>query len=532
MRIGSLRRLALAVSSASFVLGIAGAASANGFEIPENGTEVMGRAGAWTAKADSPLALQHNPAGLAGQRGGLLVNSNFTFQSMCFQRAGNYAPTGGSRPDTIFKTTGDYGGDAYPEVCKKNGLANVNVVPQIIYAAPINERITIAAGLVSPSGTGKAEWSDTVTTANGNLAPAPNRYMLLSAETLIIFPTVSVGAAITPQFRVGASLQWGLAFLKFSNMSMATYPDASEWANQDLRADLKANSYFIPAVIAGAMFDASDDVTLAGMFRWSKDVTVNGGDVTITGPAYGNGTAVPCSNKATPCPTIGTVGKVNVPQPIDARLGFRFHPKRKDAPTTGKWERRDSLASELFDVEVDLTYSHNKSFETLGLEFPPNQLVALGSSGNAGKIPTDASVPHHWKDTVGVRVGFDFNAIPNKLALRAGGFFQTSAVEPAYANIDFLPSSMVGGFVGGTLRLSKLVDLSAGFGHIFVKSVDTNGTGQVKGLVAQDPVSCPAPTAADPKATTNVSYHSCAAVNDGKYTSAYNMFSLGATFHM
>lgn len=524
MRFGSLRRLALGVSSASLVLTAAGAASANGFEVPENGTEVMGRAGAWTAKADSPLALQHNPAGLAGQKRALLVNSNFTWQSLCYQRTGNYAATGGSRADTVFRNQ-DYGGDAYPEVCKKNGLGAVNVVPQVVFAAPINDRLTIAGGIVTPSGTGKAEWDDRVTTANGNLAPAPQRYMLISAETIIIFPTVSVGYAVTPRFRLGASFQWGVAILKFSKHSMATYDNTDELPNQDLRADLKAHSLFIPAVIGGALYDVTDDVSIGAMFRWSSDIKVSDADVSITGPAYGRGTATPCSNASTPCVTERKSDTITVPQPIDARLGFRFHPRRAGAKTTKEWQRRDSLATDLLDVEIDLTYAHNKTFDMLGLLFPPAQYVAMGNQSRAGVIPADASVPHRWKDTVGARLGFDYNVLPNQLALRVGGFVQTSAVDDPYANIDFLPSTLFGGFVGGTYRVSDALDLSAGFGHIFVKSVDNGTSGAVRALVAQEKQN---PCLTDPGAT----YRSCNAINSGKFTSGYNMFSLGATIRM
>jgi long-chain fatty acid transport protein len=532
MRFGSrsvCSRLALGVSSAALVLTAAGAASANGFEIPENGTEVMARGGAWTAKADSPLAMQLNPAGLAGQKRALLVNSNFTWQKLCYQRTGKYGDVSTSRANTAF-IGGDYSGDAYPEVCKHNGLGDVNVVPQIIFTTPINDRVNFAAGIVTPSGTGKAEWDDRVTTANGHLAPSPQRYMLLRAETIILYPTLSVGAAITPQLRVGASLQWGLALLKFSNVSIATQDNLNESPDHDLRADLKANSFFIPAVIAGAMYDVTPDFTIGGMFRWSKDITVTNADVSITGPYYNNDKGNPCTNAITPCVSDRHADKIVVPQPIDARLGFRFHPKRADAKTTGKFERRDSLASELFDVEVDLTYSHNKSFENLGIYFPDptgpdKQLVAMAGTKAAGVIPGDASVPHKWKDNVGIRVGFEFNAIPNLLALRAGGFLQTSALDPAYAGIDFLPSTMFGGFLGGTYRVSKALDLSAGFGHIFVSSVDNGDGGKVRALVAQETQN---PCTTDPAAR----YRSCEAINSGKYTSSYNMFSLGATIHM
>jgi hypothetical protein len=52
-------------------------ALASGFEIPDNGTEALGRGGAFTAKADDGTALEYNVAGLAQQRGTrLLLDAN------------------------------------------------------------------------------------------------------------------------------------------------------------------------------------------------------------------------------------------------------------------------------------------------------------------------------------------------------------------------------------------------------------------------------------------------------------------------
>src|SRR6266550_3869307 len=96
MRISAARGLQLA--SCAAVLGFVATviprqAKASGFEVPENGTEIMGRAGAWTARADNPMAAALNPAGLAGQGTALLVNTNLTWQKFCFARAGTYSST-------------------------------------------------------------------------------------------------------------------------------------------------------------------------------------------------------------------------------------------------------------------------------------------------------------------------------------------------------------------------------------------------------------------------------------------------------
>src|SRR5262245_28456759 len=96
------------------------ARAGGGFEVPEIGTEAMGRGGAWTARADTPLAAILNPAGLAGQKTGFAVDMNLVWQKYCFQRFGNY-DNNVTTANTTFQGSA-YGGQPYPEVCKKNGF--------------------------------------------------------------------------------------------------------------------------------------------------------------------------------------------------------------------------------------------------------------------------------------------------------------------------------------------------------------------------------------------------------------------------
>ncbi len=48
------------------LFGARGASATTVLEVGENGSEQMGRGGAWVARASDPLAAFYNPAGLAG----------------------------------------------------------------------------------------------------------------------------------------------------------------------------------------------------------------------------------------------------------------------------------------------------------------------------------------------------------------------------------------------------------------------------------------------------------------------------------
>ena len=90
-------------------------ARAGGFEIPDNGTEALGRGGAFVAKADDPTAIQYNPAGLAQQRGTrVLLDGHLMLSSYSFQRSGMF-PDNPKNPQT------PWGGSPYPKVQNTGG---------------------------------------------------------------------------------------------------------------------------------------------------------------------------------------------------------------------------------------------------------------------------------------------------------------------------------------------------------------------------------------------------------------------------
>src|SRR5262245_58555962 len=165
--------------AALVVLLIPAAAWAGGEEIPDNGAQALGRGGAFTAKADDLTALQYNVAGLAMSRGTrVLFSANIVNASAEFQRAGTYPGTG---------TT--YSGQPFPMVSRQTGAF---FAPRFVVASELStKKWTVAAGVFGPSAYGKSSWPTEVT-VNGQAAPAPQRYDLISEDLLQVFPTVAV----------------------------------------------------------------------------------------------------------------------------------------------------------------------------------------------------------------------------------------------------------------------------------------------------------------------------------------------------
>jgi long-subunit fatty acid transport protein len=84
------------------------------------------------------------------------------------------------------------------------------------------------------------------------------------------------------------------------------------------------------------------------------------------------------------------------------------------------------MSSERWDLEANLVYEKNSVVEALdvvieGLD--PEQGSLLIPPGG---INTTVRIGHNWQDQLSLRLGGDWNAIPAKLAARAGFSYETS----------------------------------------------------------------------------------------------------------
>jgi len=181
-----MNRIAIMVA----LLGLPSVAFAGGFEFPGNGTEALGRGATFTAKADSPLALDYNVGGLAKQRGTrLLFDSNLVFQTFEFSRAGNYPIESG--PSGMLS----YSGQPFPKVSNQAGPF---YAPFLGITTDFNrfDRWTFAFGVYGPSAFGNKHWGATVSSPAGDI-PAPQRYDVVQADLLTFFPTFAAAVRAT-----------------------------------------------------------------------------------------------------------------------------------------------------------------------------------------------------------------------------------------------------------------------------------------------------------------------------------------------
>ena len=558
MRISSLCRVLGIVSAAATCLAFPRAAHATTvMEVPDNGSEQMGRGGAWVARASDPLAVMFNPAGLAGQDTRLTLQANINIMKSCFTRIK-------SANDTTQEPLAVNG--VFPKVCN-DGKPFPN--PQLAFNYKVSDTVGVAFGVLGPSASGSMSWPEFVNDSGGVPQGAPQRYLLLNANTVLVTPTIGAGWEVVEHLRIGASFQWGIADLKFANASAALNADNQTPSVNDVKAELHVKQMFIPGFTAGTIWSPVDSLDLAGWFKWSAPIDATGDAVTsspyftrqvaagdLSKVKHGDTSQADCGTGnpglGDPCAG-GKKAELKVNIPWEAKIGVRYHKPRPQvqavagdgapAPEVNS-HRRDPMSQDIFDIELDVTYAHNSMFKDLQVSFPGDATGngLLPVNGTPGNFPPNADIPHNFKDVAGFRLGGDWNVLPDQLAIRAGAYIETTAQDGTYQNLDFAGGRKIGIALGGTYRihLSKVhrnaLEFHAGLGHTFIadqSNTDPNASG-INGL-AGSPCNPTANNANDPNHPNTCTdgrtkYRTNWPVNLGTITNAFTAINLGVSY--
>jgi hypothetical protein len=538
---------------AGALLGFAGPARAtDATEVPDNGSEQTGRGGAWVARASDPLAAFYNPAGLAGQPTRLVLQSNIGTQRTCFTRIKSSKAANGINDAT---NDGVSLGGVYPEVCN---AAAYSAAPQAAMTLRLTPRIGLGlAPLLTPSSVGgNSSYPEFAKVGGMPNSPSPGHYLLTSQNIILLLPTVAFGVEIVDRLRLGMSLQWGIAHMTFSNGLPAVNEDGDSPTSSDVKATLTAHDYFIPGFTVGAIWSPSDEVDLAGWYKWSSPIRATGdaqaeypyyadtaagmpGKLSTTDTSQSNCGFVGPSTTNDPCKSGGNAS-VHLARPMEAKIGVRFHVPRRGIVYDE--HLRDPMLQDVFDVEADLTWANDSAMDNLSIRFPGSLPINLGN-GFTSVIPPNADVPLHYSDVAGVRVGGDWNILPDELAARAGGFYQTPSQigsNVQYQNLAFANGSQLGLALGATYRFhffgsrGGAIELSAGFEHVFLSTESYDGSGGIYGLTG---TACNLSENSGPISSTASScpnghpkYRTDWAVNLGTITNSINVLNAGVGY--
>jgi long-chain fatty acid transport protein len=390
--------------------------------------------------------------------------------------------------------------------------------PQVAFNIHALDRLAIGVAVVAPHATGKSDWPTTITYPNrfgiDQEVPAPQRYMVIGNDLLALFPTVAVAFAPIEELSFGAGFVWGVVRLKFETMAEANSPPnaAADDFTRDVSAELDGIDGFVPGFVASVAAAPHERVELAAWFRWS-DATSMDIDLYGKAPYYDAAGAVNQNPDVTDVPA---AGHFRVQIPMEAKIGVRYRHPREGAESQDFVDDhggfvRDSWSQDLFDIELDLTWANNSGIETIEVTMYDEHPIV----GTPGRVPLDASQPHQWKDAFGFRLGGSVMPIPDFLAVRLGGWFESSSVDPEYLSLDFHAAAKGGIATGLGLRLG-IVDLNAAYQHTFFADIDNGGVGAI-------------PTVSGDDGTPD--NRSRFAKNGGRSSRRIDEIALGATVH-
>jgi long-chain fatty acid transport protein len=297
-----------------------------------------------------------------------------------------------------------------------------------------------------------------------------------------------------------------VGFATLHNRSIASVQGGT-FQDQEVLNDVRVHDYFIPRALISAVVTPLPFLEIAAALTYQGDVD-GSGHVDITSNGIQGAPRKDCRVEDPQSP--GSHCRVSNAQLIapfprlSATLGVRYASLR-----AGRERALDPLKDEHWDIELNASWSETSHVDQYSLTLfdgPPPARIAFSSSPRttALALPGKLTIPYNWKDTIGLRLGGDYNVIAEMLAVRAGVSYESSATPREYMNIDAWAVTRVGLHAGGTLQLGKL-KLSIAYAHIFFGSVNVPvGEGKVPEIVSANQAAAQPVNEGDYKASLDV----------------------------
>jgi len=439
---------------ASGLLFAAGEARAGGFEVGDQGAWAAGRGGAFLVKASDLSAMEYNPAGLARLRG----------TRFFYSHRGVYRDVWYKRARTL-----DWS-DAVHGAPQRLGFEPITGMQpwylQGLMAAVSTDfgldDWTFAAGIYGPPAVGRAQYP----------ADGPQRYMLTDLEVLIQYYTLSAAWKYEDLFGVGVSLQWvdvpRMSFELVVDGNVAPKLVEPVESDYDMRSRITGSDRTGATAIVGAWGKPHPD--------WEIGLAARVVPVWIDLDAR---LEISAENLLLDEPP--TLTKDGVP---NDRVRFRLNMPAKLRAGV-RYVRREG-EREVFDLELDVHYDLWSIVERFTMD------AGLVAHIGGAKVGIDQiRIPRNWTDTVSVKLGGDWNLLPDLLWLRAGFFYESPSVPHGYEYLDAFSFHRFSPSAGLTVRFWN-VDLSLAYSYIYqLPAVVTEEESRVYQQVPGSPCAAP-----------------------------------------
>ncbi len=395
-------------------------AVAAGFETeyPDNGARALGRAGAFTARADDPSAVYYNPAGLAKLVGvNILLSSNFISLEHTFD------------PDAV-KRRG-YEID-YASMEQQEGFFTAPMLAAHFDFEALRG-FDFALSVYGPSAMGHRRYGDQieVDSVDGPAASSVDgdagallraNGFITETKLLLVFSGLSIAYEVLPELRVGVTAQIASFDGDIRQGIGGPVPGETHLQVQDL---------FTPTAVFGVQYAPIPAIEMGFSVRPQFTVEAKGTAIisrydTTDGGAQGPWPFADCDVHADcELPLRDEDGTPN-----DGASFTFIHPLVLRAAVR---YAHHSGGSELFDVELDYVFQQGSAFDAYEFRIDGTKTVIDGAEVSLPPIDD----LRHYEDTHGLRLGGDVRLLPNRLWLRLGGTYETGASPDEYTHLDF-----------------------------------------------------------------------------------------------
>ena len=448
-----------------------------GFEVNENAANILARSGAFTAKADNPMAIHYNPAGLLNWQGHLFyVGSNMNILNLEFERAG------------IDALVAD---GTYSSATVSNE-ADPFFAPSLAWGYG-GENWAVGAAVYGPGAVGNRSFD----------AEGPQRFLMTEENFLLGYASLAGAYQLTPELSLGVTAQF--VTMPFAQLTMIIDANYTAGKNQDetdpwlgqAEVDMadwtgftsivglhyKPTSFFEMGISSRVLpidIHATGNLNLSFPNPDTQKLLDNGSLKTVDASC----------DKAKDCPET-TEGELSLVLPPWVRLGLRY-------------VDRDESGKELFDIEIDFVYE----FWSMLDAYRVNTNYQMSFLGQLIPI-SEIEMKKDYQDSWSVRVGSDVRLVEDLVWLHLGAHYESPAVTKAYTHLDFTNFHRIGGSLGATVSLSG-VELTLAYQFIY----------QPEWVVSADEAQMPLL-----RPTSEVDEQII--VNEGSYRSQYHTLSLG-----
>ena len=450
---------------------------AAGFYTTTSGTKALGRGGAYTAGVDDLSAQFHNPAGLVRIDGPqIMLDISWVEATLSFQRDGEYTLVGETESHPFDEAEEE--GAPFP-------------IPSLAFGTHFGlEDWTFAIGFY-PHYAPHQVWPE----------DGAQRYSLITSTEWQAYGGPTVAHRFNDWLSVGLGLQW--TFLRADRefaLSSCINPYCEDDPTYDIESSVKSLDPFTPSANLGVLVEPSDRLSLGLLFQLPISYSANATVTTHIPEQNPLGYMVVGNDFTDDDATLNVDFPMILKAGADLAVSDRVH-LELDAGYQG-WSR----TKEILLTDLDITIPLNP--DSKGIIDDDYQTT----------VESDVNIPANYVDSYSVHLGSEW-ATSEKLDLRAGAFYETSAVPTEWYNVTELDANKIGVGIGASWKPSKrfALDVALARNEFLLSDVSDSKSSKVVLNIPPD----------NPDAAT---VEEGIPVANGTYDTAITIGSLGATY--